>query len=123
MYRPAGVGRTIHREPLGLSTKSADIVQPMGHRLKSSWAVSALRATRAFVFALALGLPCATSQALPPDYGRGLNWHQVAAESGMVEAQFRLGLIYETGVKTAPDPAAARHWYRRAAEQGHMPSD
>ena len=39
------------------------------------------------------------SQALPRDYGRGLDWHQQMAETGQVEAQFRLGLIHETGIK------------------------
>jgi TPR repeat protein len=42
-----------------------------------------------------------------------------AGELGSVEAQYDLGALYATGDWAGPtDAAAARDWYRRAAEQG-----
>lgn len=42
-----------------------------------------------------------------------------AAMLGDPEAQFTLGRLYETGQGVKSDPAAARHWYEEAANQGH----
>ena len=50
-----------------------------------------------------------------------LKWYYKAAEQGVAEAQFILGLDYkrgEGGVKK--DFAKGAEWYRKAAEQGHM---
>lgn len=50
-----------------------------------------------------------------------LKWYYKAAEQGVAEAQFILGLDYkrgEGGVKK--DFAKGVEWYRKAAEQGHM---
>jgi uncharacterized protein len=41
------------------------------------------------------------------------------AKRGEVEAQFRLGLSYETGEGVERDSAEAVKWYRLAAERGH----
>jgi TPR repeat protein len=108
LCRPTDAEWKIRQLRLGFSTRSAEIVHSMGHRLKSSWAVSALSAIRVFVIALGVCTPSAMSQAQPADYGRGLGWHQHAAETGNVEAQFRLGLIHESGLKASSDPVAAR---------------
>jgi TPR repeat protein len=74
-------------------------------------------AALALTFALAPWLAAAHEQSL--DYEYGLGWHEKAAEAGSAEAEYRLGRFHETGVETAPDPAAARLWYGRAAERGH----
>lgn len=42
-----------------------------------------------------------------------------AAQAGDADAQNQVGEIYERGMGTAPDPAAAAEWYARAAAQGH----
>lgn len=42
-----------------------------------------------------------------------------AAEQGNAEAQFRLGILYETGIGVDKNYSAAAKWYRKAAEQGH----
>ena len=73
-------------------------------------------APRAALFATAQR---AAAQDLPPDWGQDLKWFEAAAGLGNAEAQYRLGLFLEQGVKRAPDPIAARRWYQRAAEQDH----
>ena len=47
---------------------------------------------------------------------------EVQPEDGDVEAQFQLGECYAKGWGIAPNRAAAREWYRRAAEHGHVES-
>ena len=41
------------------------------------------------------------------------------AAMGQANAQFTLGLLYETGKGVLQDHAASVKWYRQAAEQGH----
>ncbi len=53
------------------------------------------------------------------DFSEAIKWFRLAAEGGCVDAQFHLGLIYETGLGTAENKEEAIKWYRRAAEQGH----
>ncbi len=45
-------------------------------------------------------------------------WHPLA-ESGMVEAQYNLGLLHQQGKGVARDAAVAHAWYLRAAEAGY----
>ena len=42
-----------------------------------------------------------------------------AADRGTAEAQFQLGLLYDTGRGVRQNPAEAIRWYRAAADQGH----
>ena len=44
---------------------------------------------------------------------------RVLAEQGNAEAQFSLGVAYDTGQGVAQDSAEAARWYRLAADQGH----
>jgi TPR repeat protein len=44
---------------------------------------------------------------------------RLAAEDGVAQAQFSLGLRYENGTGVAKDPVQAIHWVRKAAEQGY----
>ncbi len=41
------------------------------------------------------------------------------AEAGDMEAQFNLGLCYQTGTGIKADKMAARFWLSKAAGQGH----
>jgi TPR repeat protein len=96
-------------------------------KLRRAWSTERSAAPRwisavgAAVVASALVCPpwLAEAYGQPVDYEYGVGWHEKAAEAGSAEAQYRLGLFYETGLETAPDLAAARLWYSRAAEQGH----
>ena len=44
---------------------------------------------------------------------------RVDAESGDVDAQYRLAMLYDDGQGVVADVAHALRWYRRAAERGH----
>ncbi len=53
-------------------------------------------------------------------YGEALQWYFKAAEAGNAQAQFLLGLKYETGTDVGRDLAEAANWYEKAANQGNM---
>jgi len=44
---------------------------------------------------------------------------RLAAEDGVAQAQFSLGLRYESGAGVAKDLVRAIHWFRKAADQGY----
>jgi TPR repeat protein len=50
--------------------------------------------------------------------GKAFHWYQQAAEQGLADAQFAIGILYHTGKGTLPDVNEAEKWYRRAADQG-----
>jgi uncharacterized protein len=50
----------------------------------------------------------------------GVRYLRMAAEQGDMEAQYLLGGLLEEGTYLDRDPAQARLWYRRAADQGHQ---
>src|SRR5205823_5405264 len=50
------------------------------------------------------------------DFAEALRWY--AAEKGSAEAQFEIGVLYDTGQGVAQDAAEAMRWYRMAADQG-----
>ncbi len=45
---------------------------------------------------------------------------RAAAEQGVAEAQFNLGMAYHRGAGVPQDYAEAAQWFRAAAEQGHV---
>ncbi len=57
---------------------------------------------------------------VPQNFGQAMSWYERAAEAGNIEAQFYLGVMYESGVRGHNDMSSAVKWYRRAAEQGHV---
>lgn len=84
--------------------------------------------------ALLLGLACLAVPAHADDYAMGLAaleagnaalaielWRPLA-ESGDVESQFGLGVMYNDGLGVERDYIEANYWFLRAAEQGHAPS-
>lgn len=52
------------------------------------------------------------------DYAKAIEHYTKAANAGHAGSQFNLGLIYKTGIGTAPDLKKAKHWLELAAEQG-----
>src|ERR1041385_8786039 len=56
------------------------------------------------------------------DFAEALRWYRVAAEKGSAEAQFEIGVLYDTGQGVTQDPAEALRWYQRAADQGFAPA-
>ena len=55
---------------------------------------------------------------LPQDHAEAVRWYRRAAEQGLAEAQYNLGVMYAKGEGVPQDHAEAMRWYRRAAEQG-----
>ncbi len=53
------------------------------------------------------------------DYATALNEWLPLAEQGYAEAQYNLGLMYESGAGVAISDVEASNWYRLAAEQGY----
>ncbi len=53
-------------------------------------------------------------------YGDALRWYFNTAEAGDAQAQFLLGLKYETGTDVARDLAEAANWFEKAARQGNL---
>src|ERR1051325_9682305 len=56
------------------------------------------------------------------DFAEALRWYRIAAEKGSAEAQFEIGVLYDTGQGVTQDPAEALRWYQRAADQGFAPA-
>ena len=71
--------------------------------------------------ALAPAEPGPRWESLPWDDRIGAPWFESQARAGDVEAQYRLGEIYEAGLgDKESDEAMAITWYGKAAEQGHV---
>ena len=69
---------------------------------------------KCFVFAAVLAM------ALISPAGAYFQASKTGAEAGNANAQFDLGLFYETGTGVRRDNAKALLWYFRAARQGHQ---
>lgn len=53
------------------------------------------------------------------NYERALFWFEQAANAGVANAAYNLGVLYHQGLGTAPDLTKAIDWYGRAADLGH----
>jgi localization factor PodJL len=52
------------------------------------------------------------------NYLTAANWFSKAAEHGLKDSQFNLGVLYERGLGVSRDPARAYRWFALAAKQG-----
>lgn len=52
-------------------------------------------------------------------YDRALYWFRQAADQGVANAQYNLGVLYHQGLGTEADVQEAVYWYSRAADGGH----
>jgi uncharacterized protein len=52
------------------------------------------------------------------DYAEAVKWFRLAAEQGVAQAQYNLGIIYLNGLGVPQDYAETAQWFRQAAEQG-----
>lgn len=50
---------------------------------------------------------------------KAIQLYQKAAEQGLAQAQFNLGVCYYNGEGVARDRTAAKRWLQRAADQGN----
>jgi TPR repeat protein len=53
------------------------------------------------------------------DYKRALFWFRQAANRGIANASYNLGVLYHQGLGVKPDITEAIKWYKNAAAQGH----
>jgi hypothetical protein len=56
---------------------------------------------------------------VPQDYAEALRWSRKAAEKGIKEAQYNVGLIYFRGLGTIPDYVKAHLWWNLSAARGY----
>ena len=57
---------------------------------------------------------------VPQDYAEAVKWLRKAADQGVADAQFNLGLLYLGGDGVNQNYAEAAKWCRKAAEQGDV---
>lgn len=55
----------------------------------------------------------------PQDYQRAMFWFRKAAEQGIANAAYNLGVLYHQGMGASPDILEAIRWYETAATLGH----
>ncbi|NCT41543.1 MAG: hypothetical protein GW778_07785 [Alphaproteobacteria bacterium] len=53
------------------------------------------------------------------DYSRAAFWFEKAAENGVANASYNLGVLHHQGLGFEPDVRAAMAWYKDAANKGH----
>lgn len=53
------------------------------------------------------------------DYASSVRWYWLVASKNVPDAQFRLGLAYQSGEGVAQNIDTAMYWYARAADQGN----
>ena len=59
-----------------------------------------------------------SGNAVKQDYIEAAKWYQLAAEQGVVDAQLRLGIMYQMGQGVRQNYNESGKWFRNAAEQG-----
>ena len=61
-----------------------------------------------------------TSPLPAPNPEQAVEWYRQAAEAGIAEAQYRLGMLLMSGKTDEPNgPELGVSWLRKAADQGH----
>jgi uncharacterized protein len=56
------------------------------------------------------------------DLQKAYGWYEKSAKQKLRNAEYRVGLCYFYGWGTKKDPAAAKQWLQRAADQGYTPA-
>jgi hypothetical protein len=57
-------------------------------------------------------------QGVPKDDAQSVSWYRKAAEQGLAEAQFNLGMSYSKAIGILQNHKEAASWFRKAADQG-----
>lgn len=53
------------------------------------------------------------------DYKKAATWFAIAAEGGVANAAYNLGVLHHQGIGVKQDLGEALDWYQKAADQGH----
>jgi len=69
-----------------------------------------------------LAVLAAGAQSGGPDYRTAATWFQTAAEHGLADSQFNLGVLLENGLGVEKNLAQAYQWYALAAKFGDKES-
>ena len=56
------------------------------------------------------------------DEEQAVYWYSKAAEQGIVDAQYNLGVCYYNGEGVAKDKDKAKYWLEKSASQGYEPA-
>ena len=51
-----------------------------------------------------------------------VKWFRLAADQGLAEAQYNLGVAYSTGNGVKLNKATAKAWYQKACANGYKPA-
>ncbi|KAK3804784.1 MAG: hypothetical protein J3R72DRAFT_466247, partial [Linnemannia gamsii] len=51
-------------------------------------------------------------------YSQAMIWYRMAAEQGLANSQYNIGILYNQGLGVSQNHAEAMTWFRKAAEQG-----
>lgn len=71
------------------------------------------------VEAFALGADLNAGRSYPVDFAKAFDAFRYAADGGLTEAMFNVGLTYYAGKGVKPDPVEARRWLDKAADAGY----
>ena len=55
---------------------------------------------------------------MPQDFAKAAEWYRKAADQGIVEAEYNLGVLYSNGQGVPKDQTEATHWFLKAVQQG-----
>lgn len=58
-------------------------------------------------------------EGIAQDSAKGFQYTLKSAEHGFINAQYRVAVLYGSGQDTPKDIDKSRHWYSKAAKQGH----
>lgn len=53
------------------------------------------------------------------DYKKAATWFEIAADAGVANAAYNLGVLYHQGIGVKKNLDTALSWYQKAADQGH----
>jgi len=62
---------------------------------------------------------CENGTGLERDLGRAVKFYEIAADAGLMAAQYNLGVLYAMGNGVEMNHARARELFEKAAAQGH----
>ncbi|HSH94216.1 MAG TPA: tetratricopeptide repeat protein [Roseimicrobium sp.] len=113
-----GLHRRITAFCLSLSCTLLMAAETPLKQLKESAGTGDAKAQHELATAYALG----TGGLKKPDLKEAFFWYRKAADSGIGEAQFKMGYFYENGISTRTNKVEAEKWYRLAAMQGVAPA-
>ncbi len=60
---------------------------------------------------------------MPRDNNEAANWFRKAADQGISDAQYNLGLLYLIGRGVSKNEAEAAAWFLKVAEQGQVDAE